>query len=439
MASDDTQTSTQSFTAKDDLADQPPAVSVRNVTKTFRLSGDRPQSIKEMLLTRTRGAGRDFRALDDVTLDVPQGSFFGLIGHNGSGKSTLLRLMAGIHRPNSGTIEVSGRVSALLELGSGFHPDLTGRENIYLNGAILGIPQNEMAQSVQKIIDFSGIGDFIDVPIKAYSSGMYVRLGFAVAVNVNPEILLVDEVIAVGDEDFQRRCLDHMYRLRRQGTTIIFVSHGISMVQQLCDRVAWMDHGKLQMVGDPAEVCNAYLAHVNQIESNRIEQEISTAEASTEVAPETVDAPRRGSGDVRVSSVELLEPSTGERLEVGISGRPFSVRVHFDAAERIESPVFIVDIFHESGTHVTGPNNQAVDCPFDAIEAGPGSFDFIVDSLELNPGNFYLSTAAFDSTHLHCYDHWLHAASLIVQPGESAERAGLVPSRARFVLNQPAT
>ncbi len=392
-----------------------------------------------MLLTRTRGSAKDFWALDDVSLDVPQGSFFGLIGHNGSGKSTLLRMMAGIHTPNSGTIEVSGRISALLELGSGFHPDLTGRENIYLNGAILGIPRQEMARSVQDIIDFSGIGEFIDVPIKAYSSGMYVRLGFAVAVNVNPEILLVDEVIAVGDEDFQRRCLDHMYRLRRQGTTIIFVSHGISMVQQLCDRVAWMDHGKLQMVGDPAEVCNAYLAHVNQIESSRMEQESNAPEATDQIAPETVDAPRRGSGEVRVTSVELLDPTTQDRIEVGVSGRPFAVRVSFEATERIESPVFIVDILHESGTHVTGPNNQAVGCPFEFIEAGPGSFDFILDSLELNPGNFFLSTAAFDSTHLHCFDHWLHASSLIVQPGDGAERAGLVPSRARFVLNQPPT
>lgn len=412
------------------------AISVQGVSKHFRLHGDRPQSIKERLTTRPgKGSGgSDFHALTNVFLDVPKGSFMGLIGHNGSGKSTLLRLMAGIHKPNGGQIVVDGRISALLELGSGFHPDLTGRENIYLNGAILGIPRSEMAKSVEEIVKFSGIGEFIDVPIKAYSSGMYVRLGFAVAVNVNPEILLVDEVIAVGDEDFQRRCLDHMYKLRRQGVTIVFVSHAISLVQQLCDHVAWMDHGVLQMVGDPAEVCNAYMAHVNSIESARIQAEQADEgddDAET-VAEGQEESQRRGTGEIEINRIEFFDPDGNSVPAIGVTGEPLTVRLFYQAAERLELPVFVVDIFHESGTHVAGPSSVSVGTPLEVVEAGPGYVDCVFDEVLLNPGNFYLSTAIFDSSQLHCFDHWLHAAGLIIQPGVGGERAGLVVSGARY-------
>ena len=185
-------------------------ISVQGVSKRFRLERNRPSSLKEALLRVGRRTDvDDFWVLRDVDLDIDAGSFFGLIGHNGSGKSTLLRLMANIHRPTSGQIDTNGRLSALLELGSGFHPDLTGRENVYLNGAMLGLTRRHMHEAMDEIIEFSGIGDFIDEPVKIYSSGMYVRLGFAVAVNVDPEILLVDEVIAVGDEEFQQRCMAH--------------------------------------------------------------------------------------------------------------------------------------------------------------------------------------------------------------------------------------
>ena len=197
-----------------------------------------------------------------MSLAIDQGSFFGLIGHNGSGKSTLLRLMAGIHRPTSGRIAARGRLSALLELGSGFHPELTGRENVFLNGAMLGLSRRQMAAAMDEIIDFSGVGDQIDAPVKIYSSGMYMRLGFSVAVNVEPEILLVDEVIAVGDEEFQQRCLHHMESLRAGGTTIVLVSHDTALVRRLCDRVGWLDGGRLRGVGDPDEVVDAYLVAV---------------------------------------------------------------------------------------------------------------------------------------------------------------------------------
>ena len=241
------------------------SIQVHGVSKKFRLERNRPSSLKEAVLRigRTSDAD-DFWVLRDIDLDIAPGSFFGLIGHNGSGKSTLLRLMAGIHRPTTGTIETEGRLSALLELGSGFHPDLTGRENVYLNGAMLGLSRKQMAASMDQIIEFSGIGEFIDEPVKIYSSGMYVRLGFAVAVNVDPELLLVDEVIAVGDEEFQRRCMTHMNKLRAAGTTIVLVSHNIQLMSDLCDTLGWLDHGRLMMVGDPATVVAAYLDHVDK-------------------------------------------------------------------------------------------------------------------------------------------------------------------------------
>jgi lipopolysaccharide transport system ATP-binding protein len=247
------------------------AISVRGVSKRFRLERNRPSSLKEAILRlgRPRDAD-DFWVLRDISLEIEPGDFFGLIGHNGSGKSTLLRLMAGIHRPTEGEIESEGRLSALLELGSGFHPDLTGRENVFLNGAMLGFTRRQMATSMDRIIDFSGIGDFIDEPVKIYSSGMYVRLGFAVAVNVDPEILLVDEVIAVGDEEFQRRCMEHMEKLRAAGTTIVLVSHQTQLMRDLCDTVGWLDHGRLRALGPAEEVVDSYLASVDAAGGNTL-------------------------------------------------------------------------------------------------------------------------------------------------------------------------
>ena len=239
----------------------PPAVEVSEVSKQFRLELNRPTSVKEAVLRFGRRDVRHLWALRDVSITIEKGSFFGLVGQNGSGKSTLLRLMAGIHRPTSGRIAARGRLSALLELGSGFHPELTGRENVFLNGAMLGLGRREMAAAMDDIVTFSGVGDQIDAPVKIYSSGMYMRLGFSVAVNVEPEILLVDEVIAVGDEEFQQRCLEHMASLRSGGTTIVLVSHDTALVRKLCDRVGWLDGGQLREVGDPDRVVDAYLAH----------------------------------------------------------------------------------------------------------------------------------------------------------------------------------
>lgn len=243
------------------------AIRVDAVSKRFRLERNRPSSLKEAILRMGRTRDTDeFWGLQDINLEIASGSFFGLIGHNGSGKSTLLRLMAGIHRPTLGTVTATGRLAALLELGTGFHPDLTGRENVYLNGAMLGLTRRQMTVSMDEIIDFSGIGDFVDEPVKIYSSGMYVRLGFAVAVNVDPDILLIDEVMAVGDEEFQRKCLKHMDMLRANGTTVVLVSHSTDLMVE-CHEVGWLDHGRLVKVGAADDVVEAYLASVDMTDN----------------------------------------------------------------------------------------------------------------------------------------------------------------------------
>lgn len=245
-----------------DLCMAEPALEVIGVSKRFRIELDRPSSVKEALLRFGRRSVDDFWVLRDISLQVPRGAFFGLIGHNGSGKSTLLRLIAGIHRPTDGKIVTRGRLSTLLELGSGFHPDLTGRENVFLNGAMLRLRRKQIAAVMDDIIGFSGIGEQIDAPVKIYSSGMYVRLGFAVAVHADPEILLIDEVIAVGDAQFKSRCLEHLQHLRDKGTTIVMVSHNTSLIRDSCDQAGWLDHGRLRTVGDPGAVVDAYLRNV---------------------------------------------------------------------------------------------------------------------------------------------------------------------------------
>jgi len=408
------------------VSDSAVAISVKNVSKTFRLHHDRPSSIKEAILQRGGQSVERFQALTDVSLDVPKGAFFGLIGHNGSGKSTLLRIMSGIHRPSSGTVESNGRISALLELGSGFHPELTGRENVYLNGAMLGIPRKTMSAAIDSIIEFSGIGDFIDSPVKVYSSGMYVRLGFAVAVHVDPEILLVDEVIAVGDEEFQRRCLDHMYGLRRRGKTIVFVSHSSAMVERLCDEVAWLDHGSLLQVGDPAEVCQAYLSRVNDQESDRLE-----AEAEADAGDADLQETRRGSGEIRTLRVEFLSESWSA-LAAGSSGDPMIIRLWYEATERVQQPVFGLGIHHEGGTMLTAPDTSLGKCETGTIEPGTGYVDVKLDRLVLMPGNYFISTLISDQDGLHVFDEWNRSHKLNVQPGSSLERAGMFELGARW-------
>jgi ABC-type polysaccharide/polyol phosphate transport system ATPase subunit len=234
------------------------AVSVEHVSKKFRMYHERNDSLKATLMRGRKSVHEDFMALKDISFEVPHGATFGLIGRNGSGKSTLLKCLAKILYPEQGKITARGKQASLLEVGSGFHPELSGRENIFLNGSILGMGRKEIARKFDEIVSFSGVGHFIDQPVKNYSSGMYVRLGFSVAISVTPDILVVDEVLAVGDATFRKRCRRKFQEMKQEGRTVILVSHSMGMVKEMCDEVAWLDSGELQMIGKPDDVIAAY-------------------------------------------------------------------------------------------------------------------------------------------------------------------------------------
>lgn len=240
------------------------AVVVDHVSKKFRLYKEKNDSLKTALMRGRRSVHEDFWALDDVSFEVPEGSTFGLVGRNGSGKSTLLKCLAKILYPNSGSITSRGKVASLLEVGSGFHPELSGRENVYLNGSILGMSRKDVARKFDEIVEFSGVRKFIDQPVKNYSSGMYVRLGFSVAINVDPDVLVVDEILAVGDSAFQAKCKEKFAEFRRAGKTVILVTHSMANIRDMCDHAAWLDNGSLVQVGDAQSVIKAYTADIDK-------------------------------------------------------------------------------------------------------------------------------------------------------------------------------
>lgn len=387
------------------------AVEVQGVGKRFRRSRDRRSTLKEVLV---RGRSRqvdDFWALRDVSVEIPKGAVYGLVGHNGSGKSTLLKVMAGIYRPTEGAIKVDGRLAALIELGAGFHPDLTGRENIRLNGSILGLPRKEISAAIGEIIEFSGLSDFIDEPVKNYSSGMYVRLGFSVAVHMRPDVLLVDEVIAVGDEDFQRKCFDHLYALRRAGRTIVIVSHATTLLASLCDEVAWLDHGQLRSRGAAAEVIDSYIGSVN-------------AREAVGGAGSHERSDRSGSQEVELQSVELIGVD-GRPAASCVAGEPLRLRIAYHAHVSVEDPVFAVTFHHESGPVVTAVTNRACG-QWAGLVDGRGRVDYVQDPCRLNAGNYRVDVSVLDQSATRPFDTWQNALDLVVRQGTGVTRGGLV-------------
>ena len=393
-----------------------PAVVVDDVSKKFRLYNERPIHLKDRITGGSKVRYDWFWALRDVSLTVPHGTMYGLIGHNGSGKSTLLRMMASIYRPTSGRVVSNGRISALLELGAGFHPQLSGRENIFLNASILGIGRREISRKVDEIIEFAGLEQFIDTPVKVYSSGMYVRLGFSVAVNVNPEILLIDEVIAVGDENFQRRCFDHLYSLRQQGVTIVMVTHNMGLVQTMCDRAAWLEKGEVLHEGKAVKVVKEYLKKVNDQEGDRL----------GEKGGRKVGALGRpsGTGEITVEKIDFISARL-KPTPVGNTGDPLVVRLHYSCKEPIENPVFKLGFHHDGGALVGEPSTKLAEFQTGRLE-GEGTLLYKMSRLPLVPGDYHLSVTVTDSHSLHRFDHHEREFLLKVQPGRSSEKAGFV-------------
>lgn len=411
------------------------AIVVEGVSKKFRLHTDRAHSLKELITRRDRNAGIDqFYALDDVSLEIPEGSMYALVGHNGSGKSTLLRCIAGIYRPTTGSVKVQGRISTLLELGAGFHPDLTGRENVYMNATILGMSKKQIDGVFDDIVEFAGIGDFIDSPVKIYSSGMYVRLGFSVAIHVDPEILIIDEVIAVGDEEFQRKCFDHLADLRRRGVTIVVVTHGMATVETMCDGAAWLDHGVLQQEGPAADIASAYLRRVNEHESaERQAEAVAAAEAATElgtelgtvteVDPAAVTEAWFGE-DIEISDVWFSD-SAGRVVATGTTGEPLTVNISYRAHRSVEDPVFGYMIHTENDTPVAGSNTRLSGIETGKIE-GDGVMAIKMDQLQLLPGNYEFTIGINDKFVQHTFDRHYRSHPLAVRRGTLPIGVGFV-------------
>jgi len=392
------------------------AVELREVGKRFKRMGDRRDSLKERIVRGRGSRAEDFWAVRNISFDVPAGSVYGLIGHNGSGKSTLLKMIGGIYRPTEGSITAQGRVASLIELGAGFHPDMSGRENIALNGSILGLSRKEIAEVTGEIIDFSGLAEFINEPVKHYSSGMYVRLGFAVAVHMKPDVLLVDEVLAVGDEEFQRKCFDHLYALRRSGRTIIVVSHGLGQLEGLCDEIAWLEHGELQQRGQAVETIAAYLARVNADEAARNPMVSSTREGDL--------GARAGDQTVQVLRADIVDVD-GAPLTHAMTGSTFRVRLGITTVGQILGPNVRIALQHESGPLVAMINNHAIGVDFSWIE---GAHDVEIDIVDnpLLPGRYRVHVDVFDHTGTRLLDNWNDALEFAVRSPMSEIGQGFV-------------
>lgn len=315
-------------------------------------------------------------ALRDVSFEVGEGEVVGIVGRNGAGKSTLLKILSRITYPTSGHMEVRGRVAALLEVGTGFHDELTGRENIFLNGSILGMKRREIAARLDEIVAFADVEQFLDTPIKRYSSGMRLRLGFAVAAHLEPDVLLVDEVLAVGDVGFQRKCLRTMNDLKTGGRTVLFVSHNLAAVENLCPRAIWVDEGRVQMDGPSHQVIAKYLATFAGRERNGAD----LRECSD----------RRGTGEVRYTRLEILDDE-GELQPVVRSGGPLRVRLHYCATKRVPHPHFGIEVYTSLGTLITSINTWTTGFNVEAIDPGEGFVDVRVDALNLIPDRYYLT------------------------------------------------
>lgn len=354
-----------------------------NLKKSYRVRGVAPPTLFGSLRRLTsRQKPAMFHALKGVSFEIPAGRTVGIIGPNGSGKSSTLGLVAGTITPTSGQVKTSGRISSLLELGAGFHPDLTGRENIFLNAAILGIKRATVKEKLDRIIDFSGLHKFIDQPVKTYSSGMYVRLGFAVAVEMNPDILLIDEVLAVGDIAFQLKCLDRIRRFQRQGKTLLFVSHALQTVEEFCDEVFLIHDGELVAQGDPSDVIMQYIKSYMGEGGQLLTQEFGT---------------RR----VEFANVRLLD-ARDEEVDNFNAGETLHIDIHYNAKERIANPVFGYSIKTGNGFYIYGTNTQIMRYDIPYIE-GEGVIRLSLNPLKLLHGNFFLSLAIHSSDHAEQY------------------------------------
>jgi ABC-type polysaccharide/polyol phosphate transport system ATPase subunit len=396
------------------------AIEVTHVSKVYRRYSRRRQfaTLKSALLSgnliRDLKPDETFPAIQDVTFTLPKGRTLGVIGRNGSGKSTLLKLVAGITKPTQGEVRVDGRISALIELGAGFHPEISGRENVFINGIMLGLTKREITRRFDEIVEFAELQDFIDAPVKTYSSGMYMRLGFAVAIHVDPDVLLVDEVLAVGDEGFTHKCLDKFSEFKRRGKTILLVTHSLGLVERFCDEALWLDAGQKMGMGDPKRVVGAYITDVEVSEEEQLAAgDAKTQEAAAVISPDepasavlpdspvdVAEAPadmfrategRWGSREVEITNVRLVG-SDGDAGHVFHSGDPMTIRISLRAPIVIDDFVVGVGIFNAEGICCYGTNTSLEELRAVRI-LGDAEARFRIESLDLVEGTYKLDVA----------------------------------------------
>jgi lipopolysaccharide transport system ATP-binding protein len=377
------------------------AVAIRGVSKRFRLHrGRQVSTVKDLFVRGGRAGlftGEELWALRDVSLELIRGRMVGIIGSNGSGKSTLLKLIGGILKPSTGTIAVAGRVSALIELGAGFHPEFTGRENVYVNGVLLGLSRAEIRERFDDIVGFAGLDAFIDNPVKTYSSGMYMRLGFAIAVTVDPDILLIDEVLAVGDEAFQHKCVGKIQEFKAHGKTLLLVTHDLGSVERLCDEAVWLHGSRLMAHGGTREVIDRYLDHVASEEALALGAEHREAEADAATGRQ-----RWGTREVEIIRVRLLDATGAERYLYD-TGEPCTVHLGFRVPRPVDDPVFGIGIFRKDGVCCYGTNTAIDSHPLGKL-AGEGEIGLAIERLDLVEGE-YLLDVAVHARDGHPYDY----------------------------------
>jgi ABC-type polysaccharide/polyol phosphate transport system ATPase subunit len=408
----------------------PPAVILKGVSKEFRQTTLRRDyfTLKSLLLNpfsrRSRPKDEPRVVFHDLDLEIPQGISLGVIGRNGSGKSTLLKVMTGIYKPDSGTVQINGRVSSLIELGAGFHPEFTGRENVFINGTILGLSRKEIEKRFDQIVRFAELESFIDVPVRTYSSGMYVRLGFSVAVNVDPDILLVDEVLAVGDESFSRKCIDKMTAFKKSGKTIVLVTHDLPTVERFCDQALWLDSGCVQAQGDPRQVIDAYRQEVARRDDLRYKEEQASLACGS--LDRFISKNRWGNGDIEITGARLLDGQDQER-HVFQDGEDILLEMDFQIHRPTQEVIFGIAVFDGNGSCCYGTNTD-----LDEIELPPlpetGRIAVKLEQVHLIEGTYFLDVAVHAQDG-HCYDYQSGCISFAIQSDRKDTGIYRIPHR----------
>ncbi len=432
-----------------------PIIELKGVGKKYRIYRHPLDRVKEFLWLGRRSHHEELWALRDIDLVIRPGDSVGFVGSNGAGKSTLLKLISGISRPSEGALSVRGRISALMELGAGFHHEFTGRENIYMNCSILGMTRAEIDARIQTIIDFSELGEFIDRPIKIYSTGMFMRLGFSVAINTDPDILLVDEILAVGDEYYQSRCYRKINEFRERGKTVIFVSHAVNTLRGLCQRTVWLDGGRVMAQGDSIEVTNAYLDFQRDRIGRQLRKEQSGSDAGSVGTPDAgADAPvapvpektdeqpaglpaRLGTREAEIYRVEILDEREQPRV-VFNHGETIRIRLFFRSRSKVAEPNIGVSIWRNDNVLCYGSSSAKDGTSLPELPA-EGRVDFIIPQCPLMNGDYQVSVAIFCPDDIHPYDFHNRLYSFQVRCSRRDEGVAYLPHVYRYVLDDGRT